>query len=355
MLPSRYRTVGGSVIPGGFGSVLPVHDSYLDRPVMFKSMHDPANNEQLLAEIHCLSRARSRHVVEIYDVIRDHKNDVVGIIIEKLTGRCYDEFHLEVKQHPLDFLLLIYQIATALSDLHSAGIVHRDLKLDNMRESSSGVLKIFDFGISCAGAGYHTIQNRGTLVYAAPELYTPGLLINPAVDIYALGVCCWALATNRFPGGLLDQPPQHSGRCSSIDTVLPGLFPAEVISLLDECLNPDSSKRPTASIVSETLKRYLVRGQHKGIFVQNGVTIFQLSAASQSVKILLPNLGELRVAYDLMSFSITGATGAVFINNVAAQIGMPLPDSCVLTFGDFALGAERQWITFVSAYPELVV
>lgn len=355
MLPSRYRTDSSHSTPGGFGSVLPVHDTYLDRPVLFKSMHDPANNVQLLAEIRGLSRARSRHVVEIYDVIRDVNNDVVGIIIEKLTGPDYLNFHNQAATKPSEFLGLVYQIATALADLHHAGIVHRDLKLDNMRESSSGVLKVFDFGISCEGTGYHTKENRGTLIYAAPELYIHGVKITWHMDVYALGICCWALASNQIPAVLLEMPPQSTGSAPSIGTVLPGLFPIEVIQLLDSCLSVDQSHRPSAATVSKALLRHLVKGKHRGIFVQGGVTIYELSIAKPNVKISIGGLGEIRVSYDGTSFLITFVSGDVYINNVALQVGMMLHDSCVLTFGAFHLGSDRQWIAFLSAYPELVL
>ena len=152
MLPPRYQPVTRSVIPGGFGSVQKVRDTFLDREVLFKSMQDKANNAQLVNEIQALSKARSRHVVEVYDVIRDEQDDVVGIIIELLTGRDFSQFYTEDKSNSHNYLRALYQIATALRDLHSADVVHRDLKLDNLRESASGILKLFDFGISVAGA-----------------------------------------------------------------------------------------------------------------------------------------------------------------------------------------------------------
>ena len=264
ILPPRYQPVTQSLISGGFGSVQKVHDSFLDREVLFKSMQDKANNGQLVNEIQSLSKARSRHVVEIYDVISDDQGNVVGIIIELLTGRDFSQFYTEDKTNSNNYLRVLYQISTALKDLHNSDVVHRDLKLDNLRESASGLLKIFDFGISTSGTDYRTKNNRGTYVYAAPELYIKNAEITPEMDVYAFGVCAWALATNIWPGELISQPPQLKGRAPSIDSVLPGWLPQEVAQLIDACLHPDPNSRPLAQVLSQEFSRQLVRGEAPG-------------------------------------------------------------------------------------------
>jgi len=355
-LPDRYRAdSAASSVGGGYGSVMPVHDTYLDRAVLFKTMHDSANNSQLTNEIRGLSKARSRHVVEIYDIVCDANGQVCGVVIEKLTGREYRDFHLEAPSNPRMYLQLVYQIATALRDLHGAGIVHRDIKLENIRESGSGILKLFDFGISCAGTGYHTRENRGSIVYAAPELYQSGVKITFSMDIYALGVCCWALAANKFPQVLLERPPQQSGRAPSIDSIFKGAFPGEIVKLIDDCLSPSAHDRPSAQDVSSKLERYLLRNLHKGMFVQGRVAIYELSSSSPQVSIAIPQMGEIKVLYDGLYFLIGQVTGNVFVNNVVAQPGATLPESCVLTFGAMAAGSNREWVTFQSSYPELVL
>ncbi|MBB5357668.1 serine/threonine-protein kinase [Rhodanobacter sp. ANJX3] len=355
-LPDRYRTdLAAPSIVGGYGSVIPVHDTYLDRAVLFKTMHDPANNLQLTNEIRGLSKARSRHVVEIYDIVCDANGQVCGVVIEKLNGRDYRHFHLEALSDPQMYLRLIYQIATALRDLHEVGIVHRDIKLENIRESGSGILKLFDFGISCAGTGYHTRENRGSIVYAAPELYQPGVKINYSMDIYALGICCWALAANQFPQVLLERPPQQSGCAPSIDSIFKGAFPGEIVKLIDDCLSRSPQNRPSAQDISSKLERYLLRNLHRGIFVQGRTSIYELSSSSPQVSIAIPQMGEIKVFYDGLYFLIGFVTGNVFVNNVVAQPGATLPESCVLTFGAMTAGSSREWVTFQSSYPELVL
>lgn len=354
-LPSRYQPITKSLIHGGFGHVQKVHDTFLDRDVLFKSMQDSSNNHQLLNEIKAFSKARSRHVVDIYDVIQDEHGNVVGIIIELLTGQDYSQFHNKNKSSNQDYLCVIFQIASALRDLHLAGVVHRDLKLDNFRDSGAGILKLFDFGISVVGPNYRTKENRGTLVYAAPELFVPGVEITQEMDIYAFGICAWALVTATFPKELHECPPQTSAHVPSINSVSPGWLPIEVVQLIDSCLSVSPVARPSAIQLCQELSRQLVRGRHRGLFVQNSTSLYELSQSKPQVRITIGTLGELKVNYDGLVFRITAVTGHVYVNNQTAVVNMLLHESCLITFGDVSLGSGRSWVTFFSSNPEVVL
>ena len=347
--------LSGYLMGGGFGTVQPVRDTFLDRDVLFKYMQDSQNNAQLINEVQGLSKARSRHVVEIYDVIKDSSGMVVGIIIEYLTGRDYSRFHAEPRNDPLPYVRILYQIATALVALHQAGIVHRDLKLENLKESASGILKIFDFGLASADRNYLTANNRGTFVYAAPELHEPNTPITKEMDVYALGVCAWALVSPVFPPELFENPPQKFCRAPSIQAMLGGLFAPEIAQLIDASLNPIPVYRPTALQLSTSLAKYLVQDKHRGIFVQGASSIFELSAANPNVHLKIGSLGKIHIHYDSLYFRVIETEGAVLINNYPATSGTILPDSCVLTFGDISLGPKRQWITFSSSHPGVVL
>jgi len=360
-LPTRYKALTKSVMAGGFGTVVPLEDMFLRRVVLLKVMQDAANNAQLRNELKGLCKAQSRHVVEVYDVITNINGEITGIVIERLRGRDFLAFHKEAAGNPQVYLKLIYQLACALRDLHAVGIIHRDLKLDNFKESAAGVVKLFDFGISSPDGGYRTKQNKGTLTYAAPELYVTGATITPEMDVYALGVCAWALAYSKFPAQLLERPPQTTGRVPSISTVMPtagkqadGLH-KEVIDILDACLDPQPTNRPSAEQISLMLARHLSRNKHRGLFVQGVVEVFELSAKHPSVMLKIGKLGRLKVTYDGLRFSIAEVEGSVSINNVPAAPGHMLHEACVLGFGDESLGAARQWVTFFSSHPEVLL
>ena len=354
-LPSRYKRLTKSVQIGGFGAVIPLEDTYLRRIVLLKAMQDSANNAQLQNEILNLCKARSRHVVEIYDVLKKPNGEIEGVIIERLRGRDFVDFHAHALVAPDAYLKILFQVATALRDLHAVGIVHRDLKLDNFKESAAGVVKLYDFGISSPDGGYQTKENKGTLHYAAPELYKPGATITAEMDIYAFGVCTWALAQQKLPAVLREQPPQQSASCPSLGTLAHlGLHP-EVVNLIDASLNVDPKKRPKATELNEVLARNLVRGRHRGLFVQGSKKVVELSSAQPSVTLKIGSLGEIRVAYDGLFFIVTGVTGSVRINNGEVKLGDVLHNSCLLSFGDRSLGSSQQWVTFSSSHPEVVL
>ncbi|MFE8645657.1 protein kinase [Sphingomonas sp. NCPPB 2930] len=353
-IPARYKRISQKAQAGGFGSVTPLEDTFLRRVVLLKSMHKSEHNEQILNEIKGLCAARSRHVVEIYDVI-ENEGGVEGVIIERLRGRGFEEFWKEAQTSPLYYLRILCQIASALESIHAVGIVHRDLKLDNFRESSAGVLKIFDFGISSPSENHETKQNKGTLIYAAPELYVSGAQITKEMDIYALGICAWTLATQTLPSALLERPPQSSERARSISNAFSSPLHPEVANILDACLEPNPNLRPSAGSVCKTLSRHLLRDKHKGMFVQKNATVFELSAANPFVKLTIAGLGAVSVRYDGLEFSVTAVEGNVRVNNVSVAVGNILHTACLLSFGSPGLGSGQQWVTFFSSHPEVVL
>lgn len=354
MLPNRYKEIGNGPIHGGYGSVREVRDTYLERTVIFKSMQNPADNEQLINEIRLLSKARSRHIVEIYDVITDEHNQTQGIIIENLSGRDYLNFHLEAQGNLGEYIKALYQIATALADLHETGIVHRDLKLQNFKNSASGVLKLFDFGISAEDTEYRTRENRGTIAYAAPELFLPGAQITPEMDIYAFGACAWALASHYFPPQLLEAPPQTSGKVDSIKSLLPGI-PNQLAELVDDSLDTDPAFRPKARDISNIFAKYLVRGKHKGLFTEDQRAVYELSQQANNVTISIKRHGKIKVIYNDIDFIIDDFDGDIYVNNTRIKKGMILPEACVLTFGAPELRTARSWVTFSSSQPEVIL
>ncbi|MBN8427287.1 MAG: protein kinase [Xanthomonadales bacterium] len=363
ILPPRYKFLSTGALEGGFGAVIPLEDTFLRRVVFLKVMQDAKDNIQLQNEIKGLCRARSRHVVEIYDLVLGPDGDVSGVVIERLRGRDFLQFHKEAPSNPHGYLRVIYQLACALRDLHAVGVVHRDLKLENFKESSAGLIKLFDFGISSPEGGYKTKENKGTFVYAAPELYTKGAEITAEMDVYALGVCAWALASPNFPPQMLERPPQKSGRAPSIGTVMPtvgsninGLH-NEIVDLIDSFTDPDPIKRPNAADASEILAKHLSRNKHRGLFVfaEKKEKVLELSNTKRSATLGIDGLGSLKLTYDGLRFSVTAVVGFVSINNAPAQPGDALHEACVLGFGPPNSGQDRKWITFFSSHPEVTI
>ncbi|HHH2169634.1 TPA: serine/threonine-protein kinase [Yersinia enterocolitica] len=355
-MTNRYREVDDNLLCGGFGQVRLLYDNFLGRKLLCKSMSNPENNDQLYNEIIALSKARSRHVVEIYDVLFDKQSNVSGIIIEYLDGKEFSNFHLEYEQNPQEFVRILYQVASGLFDLHQAGITHRDMKLENIKASSAGVVKIFDFGISALTDDYVTKNNRGTLVYAAPELYMENARISKEMDIYAFGIIAWHLVTTQhnFTTALLDRPPHSIHQYQSISNVCKDKISKEIIELIDSTLSPNPLTRPNIETVVSVLEKHLVANKHKGLFTESERNVYELSSLKKGVKLKIPPLGEVDIYYDGLDFRITYLTGDVFVNNIRANIDSVLPRSCLLTFGAPHI-RKRRFMTFSSSHPEVVL
>ena len=101
--------------------------------------------------------------------------------------------------------------------------------------------------------------------------------------------------------------------------------------------------------------RHLSRNKHRGLFVQGTEKVVELSSKQASVALKIGTLGRLKVTYDGLCFSIAEVEGSVSINNVPAEQGHVLHEACVLGFGDVSLGSARQWVTFFSSHPEVVL
>jgi serine/threonine protein kinase len=145
-------------------------DTHLERQVVIKSLKPGADTKRILDELAALQTIRSKHVVQIYDVIRDEKGAVVGIVEEYLPGD--DLTSVKAPQNSDEFLWLAYPIAEGIADIHAHNRVHRDIKRQNMKFDAEGCLKIFDFGLARdTAAEVSTMGEIGTPGYMAPELF----------------------------------------------------------------------------------------------------------------------------------------------------------------------------------------
>ena len=135
-------------------------------------------------------------------------------------------------------------LARALAALHRAGIIHRDIKPDNMILEGGGSLKLIDLGVvRVPGLEEFPPENiPGTVAYMAPEMFTgePG---NEATDIYALGITMFRAFTGQYPYGNLDatSPPRRT-RPTDLSALRPDL-PAWLEAALARAIATDPAKR----------------------------------------------------------------------------------------------------------------
>jgi serine/threonine-protein kinase len=167
---------------------------------------DAAMRDRFELEARVTADIESEHIVETFDAGVDEATGAPFLVMELLRG---DDLRSIVKKRGAlpasETVLLLSQAALALDKTHAAGVVHRDLKPDNLfvttRDDGSPRLKVLDFGIAkvVADAG-HTVQQTamiGTPLYMAYEQILGEGTIGPGADIYAMGHIAFTLLTGE--------------------------------------------------------------------------------------------------------------------------------------------------------------
>src|SRR5882724_2309472 len=169
-LPTRY-SYEGPTLEGGQGTVYVCRDQYLDRKVAIKVMTGTSDAAEIKKELSAIQAVWSRHVAQIYDLVSSQNGKAFGLVEEYVPGPNVSEYAAsgEIKA---DYLKILYQLASGISDIHESGRIHRDIKPSNIKLDSEHVIKILDFGLTAnAISDAVTVDARGTPCYIAPEFY----------------------------------------------------------------------------------------------------------------------------------------------------------------------------------------
>jgi eukaryotic-like serine/threonine-protein kinase len=352
-IPSRYVPTG-KVLTGGMGEILICQDQSLEREVAIKFIQNVRDQRRLFDEVAALQKIRSKHVVQIFDVFINESDRRIGIVQEYVSGNDL-VFFTEKKSISIhEYLKILYQIASGISDIHAQGLIHRDVKPNNIKFDQSNIIKIFDFGLArFSGKNDSTLGFAGTNGFAAPELYRSGLVsFTNAIDTYAFGITAWYLSGIKIPEALSKVPPSFTNVQSF--SSLPLEIPESIVNLLDRTLSEDLNNRPLMSDITDLLGNHLLRDKHRALLIY-GQNTYTLSSTRRLVKLDDQNYGSLHIRYDGLDFLIDFVRGEVFVNNQAVQRGQILPKDCVITLGDSSHGANRIFITFDISNPQVVL
>lgn len=352
-IPPRYCPTGEE-FSGGMGKVLICQDTNLDRKVAIKFIQNVRDQRRLFDEIAALQKIRSKHVVQIFDVFLNETDRKVGIVQEYIPG---DDLASFVNQNLIakdEYLKILYQISSGINDIHNQGLIHRDIKPNNMKFDQANIIKIFDFGLArFSGRDDSTLGFTGTPGFAAPELYRSGLIpFTSAVDVYAFGMIAWYLSGENFPEKLLQNPPSLADfpGFSSLNLDIPD----DIVNILDRTVSLDATDRPLMSDIKDILENYLLYGRHRALLVHGNKT-YNLEKVNRIIKLDVSNYGSLDIKYDGLNFIAEAVKDAVYINNKLIKKGQQLPKHCVITLGDSSHGRDRLFITFDVSNPEVVL
>jgi len=349
-LPDRYVQTD-ECYEGGQGVVWIYQDTDLDRKVAVKFLRPAVDREELLQEIASLRAIRSKHVAQIYDLQFHPRTKMPALIQEYVSGP--DLWATAQTGVPTEeALLILYQIASGISDVHAAGKIHRDIKPTNIKRDAEGIFKLLDFGLTCDAVPQpSTRRARGTDAFRAPEMYGPSpVLLTPAIDTYAFGVTAWLIFSHGcIPDGLEAIPPQLPAPAFS--GVAPDLRP-DVSRLLDATLSASPAARPVMSNVRRVIADHLLHGKHRALLSDaSGAQQTLLSRPGHAVKL---SAGDyfIQIGYDGLAFRIQDASPGVSINNVPCRLGAIMPESCVITI---SAAATRVFYLFDMSHPEVVL
>lgn len=204
MLEGRYR-IDAPIARGGMSMVFRGTDTRLDRPVAIKVM-DPkfAGDPQFLSrfefEARAVAKLKHGSLVAVYDQGVD--GEYPFLIMELVEGGTLRELLRERGPMPPHAVRAVAEpVLRAIGTAHDAGLVHRDVKPENVLISDAGEVKIADFGLVRAVAAANTTSASvilGTAAYLSPEQVTTGTA-DARSDVYSFGVLIFELLTGRVP------------------------------------------------------------------------------------------------------------------------------------------------------------
>ena len=246
---------------GGMGQVFRAFDRRLERWVAVKQIRPhlldrPEHRQRLLGEARAAAALGHRAIVQIHDLLETPEGD--WIVMEWVAGRTLAEL---VAEGPLPLahgLGVAQTVAEGLAAAHDRGVLHRDLKTENVIVAPTGEAKILDFGIaqrldaSTATVGRDLEESGavlGTFRAMSPE-QSRGRPLDPRSDLFSLGVLLYEVFTGRSP--FRDEDPLRTlervrtHQQPALDTVDPEL-PAGLVRLVDRLLEKNPARRPPSA------------------------------------------------------------------------------------------------------------
>jgi serine/threonine protein kinase len=240
---------------GGFAAVFRVRDKRGRRDVAVKVLDlgltpSPSLAERFVREARTIARLEHPHIVPIYKV-GGHRNEVLYIVMRCVNGASLRQL-LEKRRRlsVRDAARIARQVADALGYAHGHGVVHRDIKPDNILLDSKGHVLVSDFGIAKAAQEASTQLTTEGMVVGTPQYMSPeqatGERVDTRSDIYALGIVLYQMLAGAPPFDGEWAPSILMKQATAVPTPIQRVrsdVPAELAAVLDRMLAKDPAER----------------------------------------------------------------------------------------------------------------
>ena len=253
---------------GGMSTVYKAHDSLLERNVALKVLHQQYNEdeefvERFKREARSVAQLQHPNIVTVID--RGEEDGRQYIVFEYIDGENLKE--LVVRKGRLDVrtaLEIALEIARGLSFAHESGLVHRDVKPQNVLLNGDGGAKVTDFGIARSLEVERSMTQTGTVLgtsnYIAPE-QAGGKPVDAHTDVYSLGIVLYEMLTGElpFPGdNFVAVAMKHIQEPSPSVLDTRGDVPLRVAEMIDRALEKDPEQRfPTMDAFADEIEANL--------------------------------------------------------------------------------------------------
>jgi tetratricopeptide (TPR) repeat protein/predicted Ser/Thr protein kinase len=251
LLANRYE-ITALLGEGGMGAVYKANDRELNRPVALKVIRpDLAKNQSIVdrfkQELLLAREVTHKNVIRIYDL--GESEGLRFITMEFVEGEDLRSLLLERKKLPADEAVnIMQQVCRALDAAHTVGVIHRDLKPQNIMRDHSGRILVMDFGLARTLEGDGMTQTGalvGTMDYMSPE-QALGKELDQRSDLFAIGLIFYELLTGKMPyradsaiASLLKRTQERAAPVLTHDATIPSAL-SDVVS---KCLDPDVKLR----------------------------------------------------------------------------------------------------------------
>ncbi len=313
---------------GRFGTVYLAHEPALDRRVALKILHDARSTEAIVREARLLARMRHPNVVTVFGVAAHDER--VGLWMEFVDGRTLKQM-LEADDAfgCREAAEIGREVCAAVAAVHNAGLLHRDIKVQNVMRDSDGRVVLMDFGAGEVPSEETGRPRRlaGTPLYLAPEVFA-GERQSVASDVYSIGVLLYHLVTLDYPvpGETFDDVDAAHRRGDGMVPLArrrPDLRP-DFLGVVDRALDRNPAARyksaaamqqDLAKLLGATAASMVVDGRSRAALPSLAVLPFRNVGPDQNLEYLCSGLAQelvtgLANVHGLRLVSRTWAVGA---------------------------------------------